>query len=96
MEVERCWWSPVAGTRCRALGSRHTDIACLCPPVPAQAAKSLVDTSSIVLTIPAPRKELVAPTCPRQKVQLSPWSVLGEAQALHGDPSLGVSPQNQH
>lgn len=30
MEVERCW-SPVAGTRCRALGSRHTDIACLCP-----------------------------------------------------------------
>ena len=45
------------------------------------------------------RQELVAPPCPGQKVRLSPRSVPGEAQALHGDPSAGVTPTpppNQH
>lgn len=45
-----------------------------------------------VLTAPGLSEELVAPSCPRQKVRLSPRSVLGEAQDLHRDPSAGVTP----
>lgn len=45
-----------------------------------------------VLTVPVPSEELVAPPCPRQKVWLGARSVPGEAQALRGDLSAGVTP----
>lgn len=57
-----------------------------------RAAGSLRAASSTRLTAPAPRQQLVAPPCPRQKVRLSCLSVLGEVEALHGDPSAGVIP----